>query len=186
MFMSLPDLASLGSFVSGVAVLGSLIFLYLQMRQIGAQIEQAARNQRAAIRAERTSRVTTVLMAMVEPSAADALFLGNAASEEMSVTQVRQYFMYCLSRFMNAEDAYSQHAEGLLGDSAFNSMVAAFRTALSAPGFRVAWQLQKVQFDGDFVVFVDRLLAETPMVIPTETAVRFKAAFAAEKAKAVA
>jgi hypothetical protein len=36
MFMSLPDLASLGSFVSGVAALGSLIFLYLQMRQIGA------------------------------------------------------------------------------------------------------------------------------------------------------
>ena len=50
--MSLPDLASLGSFVSGIAVLGSLVFLYLQMRQIGAQIEQAERNQRAAIRAE--------------------------------------------------------------------------------------------------------------------------------------
>lgn len=184
--MSLPDLASLGSFVSGVAVLGSLVFLYLQMRQIGAQIAQAERNQRAAIRAERTSRTTAALMAMVEPSAVDALFLGNAASEEMSATQIRQYFLYCLSRFHNAEDAYSQHAEGLLGDSAFNSMIATFRSAMSAPGFRVAWQMQKVQFDGDFVVFMDKLQAETSLVIATEPTGRFKAAFAAEKAKALA
>ena len=184
--MSLPDLASLGSFVSGIAVLGSLIFLYLQMRQIGAQIEQAERNQRAAIRAERTSRTTAAMTAMVEPSAADALFLGNAASEEMSATQVRQYFLYCLARFTNADDAFSQHAEGLLGDSAFNSFVATFKAALSTPGFRAAWQMQRAQFDGNFVVFMDKLVAETPMVIATETAERFKAAFAAEKAKALA
>lgn len=45
--MSLSDLAALGSFVGGVAVLVSLIFLYFQLRQIGAQMAQADNNQRA-------------------------------------------------------------------------------------------------------------------------------------------
>ena len=44
--MSLSDLASIGSLVSGVAVLGSLIYLALQVRQTD-------RNQQAAIRHSR-------------------------------------------------------------------------------------------------------------------------------------
>src|SRR5450755_1342360 len=46
--MSLSDLAALGSFISGLAVLASLGFLYFQMRQVAEQVRQADRNQRAA------------------------------------------------------------------------------------------------------------------------------------------
>jgi hypothetical protein len=41
MLMSLSDLAALGSFVSGLGVLVSLVFLYFQLRQIGVQVKQA-------------------------------------------------------------------------------------------------------------------------------------------------
>ena len=47
--MSLSDLASLGSFVSGVAVLVSLVFLYFQLGNLNRQVTQAEKNQRAAI-----------------------------------------------------------------------------------------------------------------------------------------
>jgi hypothetical protein len=47
--MSLSDLAALGSFVSGVAVMVTLIFLLLQMRQ-------ANRNQRALMQRMRSAR----------------------------------------------------------------------------------------------------------------------------------
>jgi hypothetical protein len=184
--MLLSDLASLGSLISSIAVLASLIFLYLQVRQIGTQIEQTERNQRASIRAERASRSLGVMNALLEPSAADAVSLGNAASEEMSETQIRQFGAYCQSRFTNAEDAFDQHVEGLLGDTAFHSMIATFKVALSNPGFRVAWQIQRVAFRGDFVAFVDNLLAETSVVVRTDLVARFKAGFAAEKAKVLA
>ena len=39
--MSLSQLAEIGSFVSGVAILASLIFLYFQLRQINKQVKQA-------------------------------------------------------------------------------------------------------------------------------------------------
>jgi hypothetical protein len=42
--MSLSDLASLGSFVSGAAVLVSPVFLYFQLRQLSGQVKQAEKN----------------------------------------------------------------------------------------------------------------------------------------------
>ena len=48
--MSLSELAEIGSFISGVAVLTSLIFLYFQLRQINQQVKQAEKNQQSAIR----------------------------------------------------------------------------------------------------------------------------------------
>ena len=48
--MTLSDLASIGSLVSGAAVLGSLIYLALQVRQTD-------RNQMAAIRHSRVTRM---------------------------------------------------------------------------------------------------------------------------------
>lgn len=47
--MSLSDLAALGSFFSGFGVLVSLVFLYFQLEQIGSQVKQAEKNQRALI-----------------------------------------------------------------------------------------------------------------------------------------
>jgi hypothetical protein len=48
--MSPSALAEIGSFISGVAILSSLIFLYFQLRQINHQVKQAEKNQRSAIR----------------------------------------------------------------------------------------------------------------------------------------
>jgi len=49
--MTRSDLASLGSFASGFAVLVSLIFLYFQLRLVNRQVLQAERQQQ--LRAER-------------------------------------------------------------------------------------------------------------------------------------
>jgi hypothetical protein len=63
--MSLSDLASLGSFVSGFAVLLSLIYLALQVRQ-------TKRNQQIAIRHSRASRIVELQLALADPAVADA------------------------------------------------------------------------------------------------------------------
>ena len=54
---------------------------------------------------------------LFEPSAADANAKGSAASEDMSPTQLAQYTAMWLSRFINAEDAFYQNAEGLLNET---------------------------------------------------------------------
>jgi hypothetical protein len=182
--MSLSDLASLGTLISGVAVLVSLVFLYQQLRQIGAQIEQAEKNQRASIRAERTSRTVDNIQTFAEPSTADAVFKGMSADEDMSLTQIRQFALYCACRFYNLEDAYSQHADGLLDETAFANMTATLKNGFTQPGMRVGWRIFRTQFgaDGDFVAFVDALLAETPLAGIGNPASGWRASLAAERA----
>ena len=182
--MSLSDLASLGSFVSGVAVLVSLVFLYFQLRQIGAQVAQAEKNQRASMRAERASRTIAIIQPLLEPSAAEAMYKGMAAEEHMSGTEVAQFSLFCLSRFHNLEDAFAQHAEGLLDETAFANLTANLRyTFSSQPGFRTAWNIHRNQFDvdGDFVAFVDGI-AEVHAGVGPDVITRYREGFAAERA----
>jgi len=61
--MSLSDLASLGSFVSGVAVLISLIYLALQVRQ-------AEKNQRSLMQQGQANRICDLLLRNSDPSLA--------------------------------------------------------------------------------------------------------------------
>ena len=60
--MSLSDLAALGSFVSRMAVLASLGFLYFQMRQITEQVRQAERNRQAIMQQGRAARHIPVVL----------------------------------------------------------------------------------------------------------------------------
>jgi hypothetical protein len=59
--MTLSDLASIGSLVSGVAVLVSLIYLALQVRQ-------AEKNQRALMNQGTVARVSESILGFAQPA----------------------------------------------------------------------------------------------------------------------
>jgi hypothetical protein len=74
--MTLSDLAALGSFVSGVAVMVSLVFLYFQVRQVNLQVRQAERNQRATIAQVRAGRSVEAILTQTDASVAAAFRRG--------------------------------------------------------------------------------------------------------------
>ena len=80
--MSLSDLASLGSVVSGFAVLISLIYLALQVRQ-------TERNQQISIRHSRVSRTVDLHMALADPIVAVAWLHGLGTPPELTQTELR-------------------------------------------------------------------------------------------------
>ena len=125
--MSLSDLASIGSLVSGAAVLGSLIYLALQVRQTD-------RNQQAAIRQGRTTRAIDLLLAQLRsrasPMPGRAGWRRRAKSPQ---TELRQFLSLCRSQFHHVEDAfYQRHEEGLLNDAAFATVLEGMRGLASA------------------------------------------------------
>ena len=117
--MTLSDLASIGSLLSSIAVLVSLVYLSLQLKQ-------ADRNQQAAIRLGRSTRFVEIGIACTEPSLADAIAKGMA-------------------------------------------------------GWRAVWKRRRVIFVGDFLLFMDRLAAETALVPVTDSLAQWNADIAAEK-----
>jgi hypothetical protein len=175
--MSLSDLASLGSFVSGFAVLISLIYLALQVRQ-------TERNQQISIRHSRVSRTVELHLALADPAAAGAWLHGSGSPQEITQTELSQFINLCRAHFFHFEDSFYQREGGLLNDDAFETVVAGARLSARSPGFRAAWRIARPNFGGRFRDFLDGVVAgaaaEPPVDLSLET---WKVAFASEASR---
>ena len=155
--MSFSDLASIGSFVSGAAVLVSLIYLALQVRQ-------AERNQRALMQQGRANRVSDGCMRMAEPALSLVYSKGRGGDENLTLEQLDQFMNICRSAFLSGEDSFLQHLSGQLDATAYNSFVAGARSIFTLPGMRAAWRLSFHQYGNEFARFMDGILKETQPV----------------------
>jgi len=151
--MSLSDLASLGSLVSGGAVLLSLVYLALQVRQ-------AEKNQQAQITQTRTTRSIDILMQYSEPGLAEAILRARKGAEDLTETEHIQFTSYMLALFSHWEDSYFQHADRLMTHRAFRTAVNLMRATLANPATRVAWRRVNAAYEPDFRQFIDGLTDE--------------------------
>jgi len=184
--MSLSDLASLGSFISGVAVLASLVFLYFQLRQVNLQVRQTEKNQQALIRQNRATRSVDLNMRRAEGSLVEAVRKGRNGDDNITLTELAQYRFNCVAMFFNLEDTYYQHAEGLLNDAAFASFTLSLKSLFATIGMQVMWDTSRPALPSDFVQFIDNVIAETQLTLPGDELAVWRAAVAAKKAKLTA
>jgi len=175
--MSLSDLAALGSFVNGIAVLISLIYLSLQVRQ-------TKRNQQIAIRHSRASRIVELQLALADSGVAGAWLHGSGNPQEITQGELSQFISLCRALFFHFEDSFYQREEGLLNDDAFETVFAGARLSARSPGWRAAWKITRPNFAGRFLAFMDGVVAasaaEPPVDLSLET---WKVAFATEAAR---
>jgi hypothetical protein len=171
--MSLPDAASIGPFVSAIAVLVSISYLSLQVRQ-------AHRNQQASIRLGRSTRIVGLFMGATGPSVADALAKGIAGADDITSTQFQQFRYYCLAQISHAEDSFYQHRDHLLDDAAFETFVSALKDWSRSSGVRAVWKRVRSAYAGEFVEFMDKVYAETPIAPSIDALAQWKADVAAE------
>ncbi len=172
--MSLSDLAAVGSFVSGIAVLVSLIYLSLQVRQ-------TKRNQQIAIRHSRASRIVELQLALADAGVAGAWLRGSANPREITAVELSQFINLCRALFFHFEDSFYQREEGLLNDDAFATVVAGVRLSARSPGWRAAWRIARVNFAGRFLSFMDEIVAQSAAQPPIDLSLEtWQAAFASE------
>ena len=150
--MSLSDLASLGSFVSGFAVLISLIYLALQVRQ-------AEKNQRALVQQARATRFADILLRLAEPDMA-AVYAKGLQGEDLSAVELQQFRNSTRALLTHAEDAFLQHQERLLVGRAYSSFRLGFAQSMAPRGRRAMWRMVRGRYDDEFRAFVDGLLSE--------------------------
>ena len=177
--MSLGDLAAIGSFISGIAVLVSLIYL-------GLQVRQAKLHQQAAIRQGRADRIVQMCFEASDPSVAQAVAKGYAGADDITETQLTQYHYICRGFFYHCEEEFFQHKEGLANDAYYASFLMGTRRMFCEPGLRVQWKQQRAAFLPEFVTVMDRLLAETAPLPHPDHLAQWKAAIAAEKSELAA
>jgi hypothetical protein len=188
--MSLSDLASLGSFVSGFAVLISLIFLYFQLRQLNQQVKQAETNQQGAIQQARSiSRIDMLRDRAADPALREAYSLANERPDDMTPAQYLQYTNHAVIAFLLAEEHYYQRKQGLVSDVAYEQFLSNLKRATFAqPGNRALWRQRRAGFTDEFAAFVDKVIDETrPRVFDTQSSLaRWKADAKSEIERTVA
>jgi len=172
--MSLSDLASIGSLVSSIAVVISLVYLSVQVRQ-------AERNQQASIRLARATRIIDLFMGTTEPSLADAVARGMQGSEDMTDTQIAQFTAYASARLSAAEDSFYQYREGVLNEFSFDAMRNSLGLVMAVPAMRVIYKQIRGRMGREFVEFADKVLAATPITTKATSAAHFRTELAAEK-----
>ena len=175
--MSLSDLASVGSLVSGAAVLISLIYLALQVRQ-------TERNQQASIRHSRVSRIVEIQLAQAVSGVAQAWDHGAQSPDQITQAELSQFLSLTRALFFHFEDSYYQHKEGLLNEDAFEMVLAGTRAVARFPGIRVAWKTIRHGYGGAFLNFMDDVVARASFepAARTPSVDEWRLAFAGETA----
>jgi hypothetical protein len=146
--MMLNTLVNVASLLSSVAVLVSVVYL-------GLQIRQSARNQRSLMERGRSEQVGNWLQFIAGPDIAPLMLRGNAQDPTLTPDE-RQRYLWCLyPLLLHYEDSFYQKREGMLGDEQYTSIRNQMQDSAKAPGFRAAWAQVRENFPAAFRAFAD-------------------------------
>ncbi|MFI4935496.1 MAG: hypothetical protein ACHP7N_12805 [Caulobacterales bacterium] len=151
--MSLTDLASVGSFVSGLAVLISLIYLSQQIRQ-NTHVHRATAHQ------ERLNFVKDFLARIADPSMAPLYLRGLSGDGEMSEVEFTQYRMLMHGWFLGMSEIVWLYERGVLDEERYAGSMEALRGYLRFSGCRAVWRVINPAMPTSFRTLVERFIAE--------------------------
>lgn len=156
--MSLSDLASLGNFISGAAVLASLLFLYFQMKSMTEQVRQAEKNQRAALDQGYIARTTATLKWLSEPPINDLQARVRAGGTDFTAQELLQLSLTLRNEILGAQDAYLQHRSGLIDAMTLDNSMLTLKTWLAQPAYRALWMSMAPTVAREFAAVIDAML----------------------------
>jgi hypothetical protein len=166
--MTLSDLASIGSLVSGIAVLVSLLYLSLQVRQ-------TERNQRAMMNQGVVNRSCDTIRWLSDPHMSQLGSRVDAGETHFTAQELYQLRLRVRASLISAQDTYVQHQAGLADQITFDNNLAIIKGALAQPVYRAIWKSTRTSFAPDWMAYVDQMIEATPVAKPTDTVAHFNA-----------
>lgn len=154
--MPLSDLANIAQVIASAAVVGSLVFIGLQLMQTKTV------NRAAALQANANYSGTT-LMSLMDQETAKLYAKAAQGDADLDPGEFAQYFSMCRTIVLGVENMYFQDRAGLLDHGAYLGYATMAGWLFSRPGARAMWNLSKQFYSPDFVAQWDQLLAKMPL-----------------------
>jgi hypothetical protein len=152
--MTLSDLASIGSFISGVAVVLSFIFLALQMRQNTQAVRAAASQAHAA-------NLQQILTPIIEDADVAHLFRTGISDPDDLTDDERARFLIAFSGiFRFYEAARLQWRHGQLDPEHWHSVEFQLRDLVARSGVQMYWKMRRHWHSPEFRDWVETLPRE--------------------------
>jgi hypothetical protein len=158
--MSLSDLASLGSFISGAAVLVSLIYLAIQVRQNTRNV----RAQNAIAHFQMVAHIDELSAEFI-----DAFAKGVRADPAITSAEYLQFAFLMRTYMTQYCTDWLFDSEALLHRGTYVSSQALLsRYVATSPGVRAWWKTYGWQFPEGFQAEIDRVMQETKPELNTD------------------
>lgn len=165
--MTLSDFANLGTLLSSIAVLVSLIYLSIQVRQ-------AEKNQRAIINQGVATRTSEIVRWSAEPHIVALRARVVAGDTDFTAEELVQLAFTLRASIISIQDTHLQHGLGLIDQLTLETTLGGTRGLLEHPVFRALWQRMRQDFAPQTAAFIDQVIAETKLAKPVDLVARFK------------
>ncbi|MBP6011320.1 MAG: hypothetical protein KBA31_03745 [Alphaproteobacteria bacterium] len=158
--MSLEGLYFISQIIAAIAIVASLIF-------VGVQLRQAERTQRAAMHQARTQRGMDMALRSADAELVSAL--GYIIRRDPAATNDHFMQISGLLRAMilNLDDVAWQQKAGLLDQATLDNTVVPMQRVFSLPGLRALWQVTRTAYAPETAALVDRLIIANMPLAPT-------------------
>ena len=152
--MNLEQLANLGEFIGGVAVIASIVYLAIQIRQNTRQVKSATL-------ATNTTNWSSMLVNLASNDRSGAYLDGALGREDISPEHFLQFVQVSRAMLVSFETQYFQYREGALDKDIYFGYERACRDQMLAyPGFQMIWEITRSGFSPQFAELVDKLIEE--------------------------
>ncbi len=152
--MSLVELGAIGELVGGLAVLGTLIYLALQVRQTNVAVSSSANHAVYGLSAELGLRIAENELFV------DVMLLAAENPDEMSPRDLVRFGLLNRSVFRVVEFTYLQHRSGALPEELFDGVTSNVRDLMRSKATRDWWFQDRHVFGEGFQNWLDGITAD--------------------------
>jgi len=146
-------LSAIADLVAAVAVVVSLIYLAVQVRD-NSRAARLASMQSALLATQNVAKLPAQ-----NRDLARILRIGLAAPGDLDEDQLQQLRYYVLNIVRVHEDMFVHHRAGVIDDETWNARIASLKTILSTPGGRMIWNAAGA-YRPDFKAWLNAQLAQ--------------------------
>lgn len=147
--MTLTDISDIAQILAAIAVIPSLIFVGLQMRQ-------NTRAVRAATSQAHASTYLDVMRSIGDSEEVSRIMMvGVYSPEKLSDTDMFRFMILLATQFRFFDASYTQYRDGQLDEAHWRSIEQMILNNNGAPGYRIWWELRKNTLSGAFCAWYD-------------------------------
>ena len=155
--MNWDALGAIGEVVGAIAVVVTLIYLAVQIRQNTSSI-------RASTLQSNTNVWASTFTAIADEELARVYAIGSLGSPEAKPIAYTQFFFLCKAMFVGFEDQYYQYRQGTLDENIYLGYERSIALqALAFPGVQAWWRQTRDTYSPEFVARIDKMIAEVPL-----------------------
>ena len=151
--MNIMELGAIGERVGGVAVIGSLIY-------VGLRVKQNTNTVRASSFHALTEALCNFNIRCSEADMASIYVRGIPDLDALTPEERFQFSAGNIALFRLFESAFYQWQRGILDDAVWQPFEATVRMLMRAKGNFEWWNEMRVLFQSNFCEYMDRILAE--------------------------